>query len=1073
MSTTNNISSFEATGDSYSGEPFNIAHDGTTIALGTEPSVSLDTKDLNADWSVNIMFKTTAITQQCILSIDDGSGGRYLDIMQKDGDKVVLYYEGVETPITYTTQPLPYDAWIHVGFGVDVSENKLTFSAQSIFTDITTTVSPTVPPGRLFRWFRPVHVDDFYFNGTIDVCRICSYYESLTLTHASAAVFYSASSVSSWVTNGGVWYVGFSDSVVQTSINQASNGPDTKYHSFCRFDDSNNICANREFTGAVVSIRTNTQTTRNIIAPQQVFGMHYFERNNKLLYVDATTGTLNSFVVGDTNKANAVTVSSDGTYKLCRGELHDRYLFGSKQSAGGDHQIFRTDHEGLNEITVDCLTLLGVNAQVENFACNKDDDLLYFGHPSTRVLQSIDFDLANLTAHSLVLNSGVDSDIEYSDGWLYWANKSPLGTADNSSLWRMNLETDEYQKFSVFQNIAGSSGQQTLYVDRANNELVIVGGGLFYMTSTEIDFALPGMRMGMRTDSTVDLTWEPVDTATGYNILQNGVIIESNTAATSLHVTGLASGNDYKFTLEYTTDGTNFIAKKFYNAFYNPNPSVYYFPYLPNLFETDVTSKIGFSDPYTANELLLSSYHTTVKYDISTGIRTSLLDIRAGVGNVANRQWNNKRIYFKDGTKMYDAGVDNSRRVAAPNIGAFFNDPANLVFDHAVTTNGTGTANIFSHSATLDGSKIYYSTLDKDLWVYDVASNTSTVVYQGEGTWNIQSLVIDPLDQNTMIFTDNYILKKIDLTTLVVTELKTAVGTAHAFDFLGGVVYGCQLNAAYYKMNIDGTGFEEIMRSGINFNALYLDTINKRVLLFENSVCKVVPDATIADLPADPSVFLVTPRPISLDLAWQEVDGATAYAVTYTAGESNTILTSTSSTTKLRHGIKNLQPETTYGVYLYYSVNSAPPGILLGSGSFSTLPNLPGNYDSSSFANDDGGGTFDLSSLNAESLMALGEVMNELFDTGAEIDFKLGGRSTTAKFVKRGQTTSVEGEASIAIPFNTLSGSGQSATLTLSNSTDITVAYDESTEEVTIDGSVYSSGQSLVLDGKKVTVYNV
>lgn len=99
--------------------------------------------------------------------------------------------------------------------------------------------------------------------------------------------------------------------------------------------------------------------------------------------------------------------------------------------------------------------------------------------------------------------------------------------------------------------------------------------------------------------------------------------------------------------------------------------------------------------------------------------------------------------------------------------------------------------------------------------------------------------------------------------------------------------------------------------------------------------------------------------------------------------------------------------------------------------------------------------------------------MNDLFDTGANIYFKVGLKSTAAKVLKRGATMDIENDFSVSIPFNTSSGSGQNPTLTLSDSTNITAAYDETIEEITIDGSVYTSRQFFVLDGRKVTVFNV
>ena len=99
--------------------------------------------------------------------------------------------------------------------------------------------------------------------------------------------------------------------------------------------------------------------------------------------------------------------------------------------------------------------------------------------------------------------------------------------------------------------------------------------------------------------------------------------------------------------------------------------------------------------------------------------------------------------------------------------------------------------------------------------------------------------------------------------------------------------------------------------------------------------------------------------------------------------------------------------------------------------------------------------------------------MNELFDTGAEIEFSVGATSTKAKFLKRGESTTIADEESIAIPFNTDSGTGQTATLTLESGSSVAMTYDATADEVSIGGTVYASGQSLILDGKKVTVYNI
>lgn len=59
----------------------------------------------------------------------------------------------------------------------------------------------------------------------------------------------------------------------------------------------------------------------------------------------------------------------------------------------------------------------------------------------------------------------------------------------------------------------------------------------------------------------------------------------------------------------------------------------------------------------------------------------------------------------------------------------------------------------------------------------------------------------------------------------------------------------------------------------------------------------------------------------------------------------------------------------------------------------------------------------------------------------------------------------------VLFPFDASVGSGQSATLTLADTTTVSVSYDESTEEIAISGQGYSDGDSFVLDGKKVTLF--
>ena len=62
---------------------------------------------------------------------------------------------------------------------------------------------------------------------------------------------------------------------------------------------------------------------------------------------------------------------------------------------------------------------------------------------------------------------------------------------------------------------------------------------------------------------------------------------------------------------------------------------------------------------------------------------------------------------------------------------------------------------------------------------------------------------------------------------------------------------------------------------------------------------------------------------------------------------------------------------------------------------------------------------------------------------------------------------------SLIIPFTGAAGASQSASMILSDTTSLTVSYDDINNTVSVGGSVYSSGDSIIIDGKKVTLTDI
>lgn len=1067
----NNINSFKSTAESYTDDIYNIAHDGSAIALGSEPSIT-NLPSVTGDWTIDLVFKSSVTTEQCLVSIDDGSGTRLLDVVQRDGDKIVLFYEGVETVLTYTTDTLPYEEWTHVVFGYKVSDKTLGLGCQTFLTTVTVTNDILLSTSHVVRFFRPVHVEDYFFNGHIDSHRISKYYRTEFFnSNPYNKVWYREDQVRNWSNpDGNIVSGGFTgDDLMSAEVFVTSSTKTYRWSNFCKFDSNRIMGTNSDrYTGAektILIFDPITEQGLNVSPRGDVLaqGIHYFERNNTVLFVNSTPGGhLQKILVGS---ETIQTVSSNGVYQSCRGDDQDRYLFGWKQD-GSTNQIYRTDHNGLNEITVNTVDLLGTNTYAQSFCVDIHKDRLFFRNVETMKLNCVDFDLvSNWTEFPVTIPSG-NGGTDYCDGYIYFPINGWIG--------RYHLDTGEVKRFDASFGLGGGGQRTSMYVDRLSGRMILHDEGYRTFTSTEADFSSIYMTFGFSTltNTTLDISWKPVDSATGYNLYQNGILIATTTEP-SHQATGLVVSGEYEFTVEYTLDGTNFVPNLFYRKFYFPEPGVGFYASLPASFDTSPFSYfVALTDPYSAEDLLYAHGGNLRKYNLTTGDNTLVTTKGSfAYGKVQSRVYANKRIYIKNGYRILDAGIEASKMEESTNISAFLNDSRNVVFDISeIGDTSKGTINEFVVS--VDGNKIYYVTNTDEIWVYEKPSNSVSLVTDQAGR-AVRGIDLDPLDQNSIVYTDFGKVSHLDISTGVITQIySTFIGFSSLIYVLGGVVYAATTSGGSVKVNIDGTNLVAGKVAGSDTClGMYLDTINKRTLYFQNGMIRVLDDPTIADLPADPSLFLVTPSPISLNIVWQEALGATSYSLRYTEGESSTLLSAVESTTGFRYTMRNLPPVSSYTLYLYYSVDNTKPSILIGSGTYYTLSSDPGNFDRSGFAGDSGG--FDLSGYSAASLSSLDEVMNEVFNTGDEIQIEIGTKKTKTKFVKRGESAVIEGDTALSFGFVPSAGAGQSATITLSDSTDVTVEFDETTEELTINGAKLTSGQSIVLDGKKVTVVDI
>ncbi|AAK14574.1 unnamed protein product [Ectocarpus sp. 4 AP-2014] len=167
--------------------------------------------------------------------------------------------------------------------------------------------------------------------------------------------------------------------------------------------------------------------------------------------------------------------------------------------------------------------------------------------------------------------------------------------------------------------------------------------------------------------------------------------------------------------------------------------------------------------------------------------------------------------------------------------------------------------------------------------------------------------------------------------------------------------------------------------------------------------------------------------------------------------------------------VSGLKAETTYTIRLYTAAGLGLEYTLLGQDDCTTYANLAKNYDVADFVS--ASGAYDISDLDD----SVSSAMNDLFSTGASVEVAINDSKKSRKttFVKRGGVISVANEEALLLPFDSSSGATQSATITLSDDTSVTVDFDDQSGSVEIGGVSFTHGQSLILDGKKVTVVDI
>lgn len=838
-----------------------------------------------------------------------------------------------------------------------------------------------------------------------------------------------------------------------------------QYHSFTAYSKEKAIAGlpDKWFGGATrnpmsIVLRTLVETTLGYGVTAR--GMHYNPATDKVYLVNGTNGRLQSFEMEDTD--TRVDISTDGTYHTLQGDFSNTYIFGSKTSAGGVQQVFRTDADGTNEIVVDTSTLFGGNAYgTSGFAVDRDNQKVYFHDTTNFIVRSLSWDLTgliNLQTFNGDLTLHDDHDhhsgsLFYAQGFLYFGGNDPQTNQVDNKFYRYNLEdggTAELLGVSGHMRYDDHGPTNDLYIDPFQNVMVISGNNTWSVEGVDFDFYKAYCSATTRYYDGYDIAWEPVEGATSYQVVINDIVAATTTDLT-FTTRGHADGTLLNIFIKYSTDDVTYTNAPYG---YTTAPVRYQYSEIvdqPN-YDRPSEGTATWLDPYDPSDIIYAKSGGINIYNFQTDAKTSYPSYGM---HQFRRSFATKDVIGLANNRLINLGENAKRLVQATVPPEFYTHPQSIEIFHC----------------SYDGLIYFTVRTSNEVWSVTQGGTDAQLLFTLNGT--ATSLATDPHDPTTLIYGDGNDLMYRNLSTGVSRVVFAGANMANnnGIVVLDGEIFTTYRwsSEGYLRVTIDGVILDQGPRSwGTD---TLVDTVNQRVysLSFNDYGVHVDGNNFIPSLPADPSSMVVTTTPLGLLAQWGPIEGAVQYRLGTSVGSEGesgiTIRLTTVDVLRYRH---TAEPETTHTVYLYYDTSDATN--VLHSARTVQIPsssNSAEDFDKSFFESPTGGDEYDLTTVKGD----FGMVMNDLFTSGDKVKMKLSsGKHLATRFVKRGENIRLEKDEVLSVPFSPDAGAGQTVSFTLSDDSTVSVAYDETTEYITIDGVAYQSGDTFVLDGQKVTL---
>lgn len=203
--------------------------------------------------------------------------------------------------------------------------------------------------------------------------------------------------------------------------------------------------------------------------------------------------------------------------------------------------------------------------------------------------------------------------------------------------------------------------------------------------------------------------------------------------------------------------------------------------------------------------------------------------------------------------------------------------------------------------------------------------------------------------------------------------------------------------------------------------------------------------------------FLVFTSPFSASITFEAIPGAIRYRVTYGSQMST-------STSSIEISVYDIEESTGYTFVLEYTTDDIT---YIDSGEFfigTSPPNVPTSYDLSTFLTDEG---YDLTILNNETQTLVLNIAPTLFSNDDVIITS----GSNYKIASNNSTVNVTSPVSLLLPFS--EGGSPDQNVNISGYLTDSLMYDETSNTVTVNSRILSVGDSTIVDGVRITIYEI